>query len=226
MVALRALRLGDRTVRDDHAAADRDRRPGRRHARRGSHRRRGHGRFFAVAGPRGRSGPYHRLRLHQGPALAAAHGLADRAAEAGAAGVVGARDDAHRQAAGDVPPEADADGDRVGRVRRHRGAGDAGRRAGGTGGRDPRRAPPGAAAADRRPRRASWLVDASVNVDDFFARRPGRPAAPVGPREFSSMGGLIIHQLGRIPRTGDRVQWKGLTWKWSTWTGRGWTGCW
>ena len=136
-----------------HAAADRDRRPGRRHAGRRGDRRRGHGRLLAAADPRRRPRPYHRLRLHQGPSLAAAHGLADRIAEAGPPGLARARVAADRQAAGTLPAEADADGDRAGRVRRHGGPGDDGRRAGRTGRRDPRRAPRRASAADRRPRR-------------------------------------------------------------------------
>lgn len=56
----------------------------------------------------------------------------------------------------------------------------------------------------------SWLVDANVNVDDFLAKAGLDDLRAAGSRDFSSMGGLIIHQLGRIPRIGDRAQWKGL----------------
>lgn len=56
----------------------------------------------------------------------------------------------------------------------------------------------------------SWLVDANVNLDDFLAQASLEDLRSAGSRDFSSIGGLIIHQLGRIPRIGDRVEWKGL----------------
>ena len=56
----------------------------------------------------------------------------------------------------------------------------------------------------------SWLVDAGVNVSDFFARL-GWGDVPTSPaRDFSSMGGLMISQLERIPQIGDRTSWNGL----------------
>jgi putative hemolysin len=56
----------------------------------------------------------------------------------------------------------------------------------------------------------SWLVDAGVNLGDLFARL-GWGEVPASPaRDFSSVGGLVIAQLGRIPQTGDRTRWNGL----------------
>jgi putative hemolysin len=56
----------------------------------------------------------------------------------------------------------------------------------------------------------SWLVDANVSVDDFLAHAGLEELRTTSPREFSTVGGLIIHALGRIPRIGDRTQWQGL----------------
>jgi putative hemolysin len=56
----------------------------------------------------------------------------------------------------------------------------------------------------------SWLVDAGVNLGDLFSRL-GWGEVPASPaRDFSSVGGLVISQLGRIPRIGDRTSWNGL----------------
>jgi putative hemolysin len=56
----------------------------------------------------------------------------------------------------------------------------------------------------------NWLVDAGVNLDDLFARL-GWGEVPASPaRDFSSLGGLVISQLGRIPRIGDHTSWNGL----------------
>jgi putative hemolysin len=56
----------------------------------------------------------------------------------------------------------------------------------------------------------SWLVDAGVNVGDFFNRLGwGDPPANCC-RDFSSVGGLVISGLGRIPQIGDRTSWHGL----------------
>jgi putative hemolysin len=56
----------------------------------------------------------------------------------------------------------------------------------------------------------SWLVDANVSLDDFLAQAGLEELRTTSPREFSTVGGLIIHALGRIPRVGDRTQWQGL----------------
>ena len=60
------------------------------------------------------------------------------------------------------------------------------------------------------PRPRNWLVDAGVNLDALFARL-GWGEVPASPaRDFSSLGGLVISQLGHIPRIGDRTSWNGL----------------
>jgi putative hemolysin len=56
----------------------------------------------------------------------------------------------------------------------------------------------------------SWLVDANVSLDDFLAYAGLEELRTSSPREFSTVGGLLIHELGRIPRVGDRAEWQGL----------------
>jgi len=56
----------------------------------------------------------------------------------------------------------------------------------------------------------SWLVDANVSLDDFLAQASLEELRTTSPREFNTVGGLIVHTLGRIPRVGDRTQWQGL----------------
>lgn len=56
----------------------------------------------------------------------------------------------------------------------------------------------------------SWLVDANVTVDDFLAQAGLETQGPVVHRDFSTVGGLIVHQLGRIPKIGDRAEWQGI----------------
>jgi len=56
----------------------------------------------------------------------------------------------------------------------------------------------------------SWLVDAGVNVGHFLAQAGMSHLFSAVPRDYSTMGGLMISELGRIPQIGDRVEWCGL----------------
>lgn len=55
----------------------------------------------------------------------------------------------------------------------------------------------------------SWLVDGGVSVDDLAARLDLRMES--GPREYSTVSGLVLDKLQRIPNVGDRLEWRGLT---------------
>ncbi len=55
----------------------------------------------------------------------------------------------------------------------------------------------------------SWLVDGGVSVDDLAARLDLRMEP--GPREYSTVSGLVLDKLQRIPNVGDRLEWRGLT---------------
>lgn len=56
----------------------------------------------------------------------------------------------------------------------------------------------------------SWLVDASITVDEFWDRlglgeRRGEVSS-----EYNTVGGLVVTELGRIPRSGDAFETDGL----------------
>jgi putative hemolysin len=54
---------------------------------------------------------------------------------------------------------------------------------------------------------ASWLVDGSVSIGDFIDHLDIR--ADSEPRGFSTVSGLILDRLGRIPAVGDKTEWNG-----------------
>jgi putative hemolysin len=59
----------------------------------------------------------------------------------------------------------------------------------------------------------SWLVDGSVGFDDFAERvKLDHPDTEV-PRNYTTIAGLILTQLDRIPNVGDRLDWAGLNWE-------------
>jgi putative hemolysin len=53
----------------------------------------------------------------------------------------------------------------------------------------------------------SWLVDGGVSVGDFIDYLAIRTDSE--PRNFSTVSGLILDRLGRIPSIGDRTDWNG-----------------
>jgi putative hemolysin len=56
----------------------------------------------------------------------------------------------------------------------------------------------------------SWLIDAGVSMADFIERLELRSDESLENRSFSTVGGLILDQLGRIPAIGDAADWSGL----------------
>jgi putative hemolysin len=53
----------------------------------------------------------------------------------------------------------------------------------------------------------TWLVDGGVGIGDFIDRLDIR--ADQEQRGFSTVSGLILDRLGRIPVIGDKTQWNG-----------------
>jgi putative hemolysin len=54
----------------------------------------------------------------------------------------------------------------------------------------------------------SWLVDGLVTAEELMevtGAEPGR-----GHGQYRTVGGLVMHQLGHLPRAGDRLTWAGL----------------
>ena len=53
----------------------------------------------------------------------------------------------------------------------------------------------------------TWLVDGMVSVSDLIERLKIRHAEDVEQRGFNTISGLILDQLGRIPSVGDSTDW-------------------
>ncbi|HLF47134.1 MAG TPA: hemolysin family protein [Chitinophagaceae bacterium] len=56
----------------------------------------------------------------------------------------------------------------------------------------------------------SYLVDAQIPFYDFLSRFDKAEWMNEGEHEFDTLAGLILHQLERIPQTGDQFIWKGF----------------
>ena len=57
----------------------------------------------------------------------------------------------------------------------------------------------------------SWLVDGMLSLTDLIERLKIRHAeGATEPRGFSTVSGLILDQLGRIPSVGDSTDWSDM----------------
>jgi putative hemolysin len=54
----------------------------------------------------------------------------------------------------------------------------------------------------------SWLVNGSAGVEDLAERFEIKLDAQ--PRDYSTVSGLVLAELERIPTTGDTLRWRGL----------------
>lgn len=57
----------------------------------------------------------------------------------------------------------------------------------------------------------SYLIDAQIPFYDFLAHFEQTEWMNEGEQEFDTLGGFILHELERIPHTGDKVEWRGFT---------------
>lgn len=57
----------------------------------------------------------------------------------------------------------------------------------------------------------SFLVDAQIPFYDFLSRFDKEEWMNEGEHEFDTLAGFILHELERIPHTGDKFDWKGFT---------------
>jgi len=57
----------------------------------------------------------------------------------------------------------------------------------------------------------SFLVDAQIPFYDFLSRFDKAEWMNEGEQEFDTLAGFILHQLERIPKTGDTLEWKGFS---------------
>lgn len=57
----------------------------------------------------------------------------------------------------------------------------------------------------------SYLVDAQIPFYDFLTRFEKTQWMNEGEQEFDTLAGFILHELERIPQTGDKFEWKGFS---------------
>jgi putative hemolysin len=57
----------------------------------------------------------------------------------------------------------------------------------------------------------SYLVDGQIPFYDFLSRFEKTQWMNEGEQEFDTLAGFILHQLKRIPHTGDKFEWEGFT---------------
>lgn len=55
----------------------------------------------------------------------------------------------------------------------------------------------------------TWLLDGRMSVHDVLAAVSPESKRPVGDLDVISLSGIILSQLGRVPRIGDKVAWGG-----------------
>lgn len=56
----------------------------------------------------------------------------------------------------------------------------------------------------------SYLVDAQIPFYDFLSRFDKTEWMNEGEQEFDTLAGFVLHQLKRIPSTGDKFEWEGF----------------
>jgi putative hemolysin len=57
----------------------------------------------------------------------------------------------------------------------------------------------------------SYLVDAQIPFYDFLSRFDKTEWMNEGEQEFDTLAGFVLHQLKRIPATGDKMEWEGFS---------------
>lgn len=56
-----------------------------------------------------------------------------------------------------------------------------------------------------------FLIDAQIPFYDFLSRFEKTEWMNEGEQDFDTLAGFILHQLERIPKTGEKFQWKGFS---------------
>jgi putative hemolysin len=56
----------------------------------------------------------------------------------------------------------------------------------------------------------TFLVDGQIPFYDFLSRFEKTEWMNEGEHDFDTLAGFILHQLERIPKTGDKLGWKGF----------------
>jgi putative hemolysin len=56
----------------------------------------------------------------------------------------------------------------------------------------------------------SYLVDGQIPFYDFLTRFEKTEWMNEGEHDFDTLAGFILHELERIPRTGEKLNWRGF----------------
>ena len=56
----------------------------------------------------------------------------------------------------------------------------------------------------------SYLVDAQIPFYDFLTHFEKTEWMNEGEQEFNTIAGFILHQLQKLPKIGDKLEWKGF----------------
>jgi putative hemolysin len=57
----------------------------------------------------------------------------------------------------------------------------------------------------------TYIVDGQIPFYDFLTRFEKTEWMNEGEHDFDTLAGFILHELERIPKTGDKLNWKGFT---------------
>lgn len=57
----------------------------------------------------------------------------------------------------------------------------------------------------------TYLIDAQIPFYDFLSRFEKTEWMNEGEREFDTLAGFVLHELERIPQTGDQFEWRGFS---------------
>jgi putative hemolysin len=63
----------------------------------------------------------------------------------------------------------------------------------------------------RRREDGSYLVDGQIPFYNFLSHFGKTEWMNEGEQDFDTLAGFILHKLERIPKTGDRLEWKDFT---------------
>jgi putative hemolysin len=56
----------------------------------------------------------------------------------------------------------------------------------------------------------SWLVDGAISLSEFLSGIGRDDLIDEAPRNVTTLAGLVLEELGHLPRTGEKFTWRGL----------------
>jgi putative hemolysin len=56
----------------------------------------------------------------------------------------------------------------------------------------------------------SWSIDGQLSLAEFLETIQAETLVDEAPKSVSTVAGLVLEELGRLPKTGDTIDWQGL----------------